>query len=102
MIENRPTEFENDAPFDVICPDCGHAWGCTAKGRIISCGMCGKRIKNPRNPYINKRLLKPTTEIHCSSCGGTMRTGSKRYRITCSNCGAWVINENATYKPSRD
>ncbi|MDD2753942.1 MAG: hypothetical protein PHS80_00305 [Methanothrix sp.] len=100
MIENKSIPFENDAPIEITCPDCGHVWESKAKGRVILCGMCGKRIKNPNNPHADKTKQKKYT-IVCSVCKKEMGTDSTRYRITCSNCGAWVINENAKYKPTR-
>jgi rubrerythrin len=37
----------------------------------------------------------------CHKCSYGWDTKSHRYRVSCPNCGAWVINENATYKPTR-
>lgn len=100
MTENKAMPFENTIPFKVTCPDCGHTWECNAKGRRIPCGICGRTFKNPSNPYINKPK-KPKFEVVCSACNIQFLTESKRYRISCPNCGAWVINENADYKPTR-
>lgn len=39
--------------------------------------------------------------ITCHKCGYGWDTKSHRYRVSCPNCGAWVINENSKYKPTK-
>lgn len=54
-------------------------------------------IENRPIPFEN---VKPSN-IMCHKCNYQWTTKSDRYRVSCPNCGAWVINENAKYKPTR-
>jgi len=101
MIEHKSIPFETPALFKVACPDCGHEWESSAKSKILSCSLCGKRIKNPSNPYNNKPPTEVGEPITCHICGKVWAPKSKHYRLTCTSCGAWVINSNSTYKPLR-
>jgi protein-arginine kinase activator protein McsA len=101
MIADRAMPFESAESFDVTCPACGHTWVCSAKGRRIPCGICGKTFKNPNNPYNNRPKKEILNPITCHKCGDTWYPTSTKYRLTCTNCGAWCINNNAKYKPTR-